>query len=82
MNLDTGAAVTTVTVTYGPEGAGDGRFYRTVSCEWIPVGGYDERGLLRSLNGRLTGVHKVFCGAAGIPCKGRQDSTSDMTVDI
>ena len=35
--------------------------------------GYDENGLLRSLNGRLTGVHKVLCSAAEIVCKGRQD---------
>ena len=47
--------------------------------EWIPDGGawqsqgYDENGLLRSLNGRLTGVHKVLCSAAEIACKGRQD---------
>ena len=35
--------------------------------------GYDENGLLGSLNGRLTGVHKVLCSAAEIACKGRQD---------
>ena len=35
--------------------------------------GYDENGLLRSLNGRLTGVHKVLCSDAEIACKGRQD---------
>ena len=35
--------------------------------------GYDENGLLRSLNGRLTGVHKVLCSAAEVACKGRQD---------
>ena len=49
-----------------PGGAGDGRFYRTASGEWIPDGGarqfqgYDESGLLRSLNGRPTGVPKVL----------------------
>ena len=38
----------------------NGRFYRTASGEWIPDGeawqfqGYDDNGLLRSLNGRLT----------------------------
>ena len=65
---------------FGPEGAGDGRFYRTASGEWIPDGrasqvqGYDEIGLLGSLNGRLTGVHNVLC---------REDriSTSDTMVD-
>ena len=79
MNLDTGAAVNTFPLNFCPEGAGDGRFYRTASGEWIPDGGawqfqgYDENGLLRSLNGRLTGVHKVLCSAAEIACKGRQD---------
>ena len=36
--------------------------------------GYDENGLLRSLNGRLTaGVHKESCSAAEIARKGRPD---------
>ena len=49
------------------------------SNEWIPGGeawqfqGYDENGLLRSLNGRLIGVNKMLCSAAEIACKGRQD---------
>ena len=53
MNLDTGAAVNTFPLNFGPEGAGDARFYRTPSGEWIPDGaawqfqGYDENGLLR-----------------------------------
>ena len=61
------------------EGARDGRFYRTASGDWIPDGrawqfqGYDENALLLSLNGRLTGVHKVLCSAAETACKGRQD---------
>ena len=38
--------------------------------------GYDEYGLLRSLNGRLTGAHKVLCSA-----KDDKISTSDMMVD-
>ena len=56
-----------------------GRFCRTASGEWIPDGGawliqgYDENGLLRSLNGRHTGAHKVLCSAAEIACTGRQD---------
>ena len=47
--------------------------------EWIPDGGawqfqgYDENGLMRSLNGRLIGVHKVLCSAAEIACKGPKD---------
>ena len=66
MNLDTGAAVNTFPLNFGPEGAGDGRFYRTASVEWILDGGawqfqgFDENGPLRSLNGRLTGVYKSF----------------------
>ena len=77
MNLDTGAAVNTFPLNFGPEGAGDGRFCRTASGEWNPDGGawqfqgYNENGLLRSLNGRLTGEHKVLCSAAEITCKGR-----------
>ena len=77
MNLDTGAAMNTFPLNFGPEGAGDGRYYRTASGERIPYGEawqfYDENGLLRSLNGRLTALHKVLCSAAEIACKGRQD---------
>ena len=79
MNLDTGAAVNTFPSNFAPEGAGDGRFYRTGSGEWILDGGswqfqgYDDNGLLRSLKGRLTVAHKVLCSAAEIACKGRQD---------
>ena len=79
MNLDTGAAVNAFPLNFGPDGAGDGRFHRTASGGWIPDGGawqfqgYDENGLLRSPNGRLTGVHKGLCSAAEIACKGRQD---------
>ena len=39
MNLDTGAAVSTFPLNFGPERAVDGRFYRTASGEWIPDGG-------------------------------------------
>ena len=75
MNLDTRAAVNTFPLNFGPEGAGDGIFYRTASGEWTLDGGawqsqgYDENGLLSSLSGR----HKVLCSAAEIACKGRQD---------
>ena len=31
MSLDTGAAVNTFPLNFGPDGAGDGRFYRTAS---------------------------------------------------
>ena len=77
MNLDTGAAVNTFPLNLGPQGAGDGRFYRTASGEWIPDGGarqfqgFDENGLLRSLSGRLIGAESL-CGAAEFACKGRQ----------
>ena len=79
MNLDTGAAVNTFPLNFGPEGAGDGRFYRTASGDWILdvvawlFQGYNENGLPRSLNGRLIGVHKVLCSAAKIARKGWQD---------
>ena len=79
MNLDTGAAANPFPWNFGPEGAGDGRFYRTATGDWIPEGGawqyrgYDENGLLRSLNGRLTDAHQVLCSAAEIACKGQQD---------
>ena len=69
----------TFPLNFGPDGVGDGRFYRTASGDCILDGGawqfkgYDENGLLRSLNGRLTGVHKVLCGAAEIARVGRQD---------
>ena len=78
MNMDTGAAVNTFPLNFGPEKAVDRRFYRTAGGEGIPDGGawqfdgYDENGLLRSLKGRLTGAHKVLCSAAEIACKGRQ----------
>ena len=73
MNRDPGAAVNTFPVNFSPEGIGDGGFY-----DWIPVGeawqfqGYDENGLPRSLDGRLTDAHQVFCSAAEIACKEQQ----------
>ena len=84
MNLDTGAAVNTFPLNFGPEGAGDGRFCRTAAGEWIPddgawqFQGYNENGLLRSLNGRLTGAHKVLQRSRAQDDK---ISTSDMTVN-
>ena len=79
MNLDTVASANTFPLRFGPELAGDGRFCRTASGEWILDGeawqfqGYDENGLPRSLNGRLIGVHNVLCSAEEIACKGRPD---------
>ena len=52
---------------------------RTAIREWILDGGAwqfqgcDENGLLRTLSGRLTGVHKVLYSAADIAWEGRQD---------
>ena len=79
MILDTGATVNTFPLNVGPGGAGDGRFYRTASGEWIPEDGdwqfqgYDENGLPRSLSGRLTAAHQELCSAAEIACKEQQD---------
>ena len=36
MNLGIGVEVNTFLLNGGPEGAGNGRFYRTASGEWIP----------------------------------------------
>ena len=73
---------------FGPDGAGNGRFYRIASGEWVLDGGawqfqgYDENGLLRSLNGRFIDVHKVLCCAAETERKRRQSFYlgHDMTV--
>ena len=60
MNLDTGAAVNTCSWNFGPDGEGDGWFCRAASGECIlgseawQFQGYDENGVRRSLNGRLT----------------------------
>ena len=79
MNLDAGTAVNTFPLNFGPDGIGDGSFYRTASGECIPDGGawqfprYEQNGVCRSLNERLTGAQKVLCNAGEISCKGRQD---------
>ena len=72
MNLDTGASVTTFPLGFGSDDAGDGRLNGTASGDCILDGGawqfqgYDENGLRRSLNGRLTGVLKVLRSAGEI----------------
>ena len=87
MNLDTGAAVNTFPLNFGPEGAGDGRFYRTASGEWIPDGGAWQ----------FQGTTKTDCSDLGMEdslvytkccavmqksrAKDGKISTSDMTVD-
>ena len=64
-NLDTGATVNTPQVTFGRGGVGDGSFH-----DWIPdvearqFAGIDENGISRSLNGRLTYSHQVWCSNA------------------
>ena len=65
-NLDTETAANTFPLNFGRDGAELARFYRTGSGECILDGGawqfqvYDEDCLCRSLNGRLSGVHKVL----------------------
>ena len=87
MDLDTGAAANTYPLNFGPDGAGDGRFYRTARGGWIPddgasrFKGYDENGLLRSLNGRLSGVHKCCVVLQRLLAWEDNISTWDMTVD-
>ena len=74
MNLDTGAAVSTFPLSFGPEGAGDGRFYRTATDGGARQSqGYDESGSPRPLNERLTDAHQVLCSAAEIEYEGQQD---------
>ena len=48
-------------------------FEQPVVNGFLMVQGYDENGLPRSQNGRLTGVHKVLCSAEEIASKGRED---------
>ena len=85
MNLDTGAAVNTFPLNFGPEGARVGRFYRTASGQWILDGGawqfqrYDEKRIAQISEWKTT---KVLCSAAEIACKGRQMTTSDMMIPI
>ena len=74
-------------LNFGPEGARDGRFFRTAIGECIldsgawQFQGYDEDGLLRSLNGRLTGVHKVCAVRQKSRAEDDKISTSDMMVN-
>ena len=79
MNLDTRAAVRRCPLNCGPDGARDGRFYRTASGERILEGGAwqfqsdDENGWRRSLHGSLTGEHQVLCSVGEFACKRHQD---------
>ena len=68
MNLDTGAAVNTFPLNFGPEGAGDGQEN-------------DENGLLRFLNGTLTGVTKFCAVLQRSRAKDDKIFTLDTTVD-
>ena len=87
MNLDTGAAMHTFPLNFGPQKAGDGHLYRAASGECIPDGGawqfqgHDEDGLLRTLEGRLAGVHKFCAVLQRSSANEDKISPSDMTVD-
>ena len=64
MNLDTGAAVNTFPLNFSPEEYGEAWQFQ----------GFDENGLPRSLNGRLSDAHQALCSAAEIACKEQKDS--------
>ena len=54
----------TFPLNFGPDGAGDGRFHRTASGDWIPGGvwqfkGYDEK--VASISERKTAQGVVWC---------------------
>ena len=74
-------------LNFGPDGAGNGRFFRTVSGECIPdvepgsFQGYDENGLCRSLNGGLTGVQKVLSTSSTNSLSTEVKSTEANTVN-
>ena len=86
MNLDTGAAVNTFPLNFGPDGQEmEDSIEQPVANGFLMVVlGNSPRirreRVLRSLNGRLTGVNKVFCSAAEIARVGSKISTWDMTV--
>ena len=86
MNLDTGAAVDMFPLNFGPDGAEDGRFYVMDSAGCFLDGGgsefqgYNEDGLTRSLNVRLTSAHKVLCNARKFWARDIQICTCDPTV--
>ena len=82
MNPDTGAAVNTFPLNIGPDGAGDGRFHRTASGEWILDGGG------RQFQGRkriaqISECKTHWCTQSVVQCCRDRDqiSTSDMMVD-
>ena len=77
----------TCPLNFGPDGAGDGRFFRTASGECIPdvepgsFQGYDENGLCRSLNGRITGVQNVLSTSSTISLSTQVKSTEPNTLN-
>ena len=87
MNLVSGAAVNTGPLNFGPDGAGDGRFFCTASGECIldvehgSFQGYDENDLCRSLNGRLTGVQKNLSTSSTISLSTQVKSTEQNTLN-
>ena len=86
MNLVSRAAVNTCPLNFGPDGAGNGRFFRTASGECIldvepgSFQGYDENDLCRSLNGRLTGVQKHLSTSSTISLSTEVKSKEPNTV--
>ena len=86
MNLDTGAAVNTFPLNFGPDGQEmEDSIEQPVANGFLMVVlGNSPRirreRVLRSLNGRLTGVNEVLCSAAEIARVGSKISTWDMTV--
>ena len=85
MMLDTGAAVNTFPLNLGPERAGDGRFCRTASGEWIPDGGawqFQMRTDCSDICMEDSLVYTKYCAVLQRSrAKGDRISTSDMSVD-
>ena len=86
MNLDTGAAANTFTLNFGPEGAGDGRFYRTASGDWIPDDGASQFSRIRRERVASISERKTPWGTHGVVLQrllawADKISTWDMTVD-
>ena len=80
MNLDTGVAVNTCPLNFGPDGAGE----RNILCErpvesaflMVELGNFNvtmTNGLCRSLNGRPSGLHIVFERWGEIACKRHEE---------
>ena len=80
VNLDTGAGLTVFEKRMAKAGASsNGNSYKTASGEFIEdygpceLAGEDEHGVLRSLPGRCSDVHKTLASASKIAVNGRMD---------